>query len=355
MSTDFPGPPAMPLARVRIDETQEGPSVERPRHPGDTQQMAPAQRTVPNVRPVQVPGPSPAPDAARTAADLPGLPRGQTVTPPDARWATAPLLDAKARAGGLEVRAVYCCAVDRYRLMFARALLDRGFAAMDYDHRLDRALDRIDESGARSVLLLHGNLPGETFGDALIARIRQRTNTPILLVGFPQGVVDPHMHQDVAVLPPPVTVAAVADAANRLKPTPQSSLVRRLLELPHFSRHGTDAVAWLVDNAEPRPLYPQQVAYGRDEAADALYFVLAGGVMLTLGDQEVDGVGIGGIFGEGALLDEGSRRPTAAVAREATVLLRITPENLAAGPASFRALVFELIARTLAPRTRAPR
>jgi hypothetical protein len=239
--------------------------------------------------------------------------------------------------------------------MFARALNDRGFVNMDYDYRLDRALERIEQGGAYGILMLHGNLPGETIDDALVARIRDRTVTPILLVGFPVGVVDVNKHRDVEILPPPVTVAAVADAAERLKPTPLSSLVRRLLELPGFTRHGADAVTYLVENAEPSPLYPQKSLYKADDPADSLYFVLAGGVMLSRDDRELDGVGIGAVLGESAILEDGARRQTDAIAREATVLLRIRRDIVDQGPASFRALVFELIAQTLSPRTRAPR
>ncbi len=77
--------------------------------------------------------------------------------------------------------------------------------------------------------------------------------------------------------------------------------------------------------------------------------------MLSRDDRELDGVGIGSILGESAILEDGARRKTDAIAREATVLLRIRREVVDGGPASFRALVFELIAQTLAPRTRALR
>ena len=313
---------------------------------------------------------SPAPDGLPDEADMP-IPTSQrgvtadptdevstvrrTVTPPEARLPTAPIPDAQARAKKRELKAEYCCAVDRYRLMFARALADRGFANMDYDYRLDRALDRIEQGGAYGILMLHGNLPGETIDDKLLARIRERTVTPVLLIGFPGDVVDTSAYRDVEILPPPVTVAAVADAAERLKPTPQSSLVRRLMELPGFTRHGPDAVTYLVEHAEPTPLYPQQSLYRADEPADSLFFVLAGGVMLSRDDRELDGVGVGAILGESAILEDGARRKTDAVSREATVLLRIRREVFDDGPASFKALVFELIAQTLAPRTRAPR
>ena len=77
--------------------------------------------------------------------------------------------------------------------------------------------------------------------------------------------------------------------------------------------------------------------------------------MLSRDDLELDGVGIGSVLGESAILEDGARRLTDAVAREATVLLRIRRSVLDEGPSSFKALIFELIAQTLAPRTRAPR
>ncbi len=265
---------------------------------------------------------------------------------------------AKARPGsavGAAQKAAYCCAVDRYRLTFARALSERGFTAMDYDYRLDRALQRLAEGGGYGVLMLHGNLPDETIDEALIQRIRTRTATPLLLIGYPTGSIDTSKFADVDILPPPVTVMGMADAAEKLRPNPQSGLVRRLMGLPGIARHGVDAVAYLVDRADPTPLYPQQVLYRQDEPADAMFFVLAGGVMLSQDDQEVDGVGMGFVLGESAILEDGRRRATDATAREATVLLRIPRAAVDEGPASFRALIFELIARTLAPRARSAR
>jgi len=252
-------------------------------------------------------------------------------------------------------KAAYCCAVDRYRLTFARALSERGFKAMDYDYRLDRALERLAEGGGYGVLMLHGNLPDETIDEALIERIRATTATPLLLIGYPTGSIDISKFADVDILPPPVTVMGVADAAQKLRPNPQSGLVRRLMGLPGIARHGVDAVSYLVDHADPTPLYPQQVLYRKDEPADAMFFVLAGGVMLSQDEQEVDGVGMGFVLGESAILEDGRRRATDATAREATVLLRIPRAAVDEGPASFRALIFELIARTLAPRARSAR
>ncbi len=350
---EIPPPVRAPLGRVEADGTDRLSPV--PREPAsglsdDTMEASAILRTA------QM---SPAPDGLPGMGELPATEdrTGElsTVTPPEARLPTVPMPDAQARAKKHELKAEYCCAVDRYRLMFARALADRGFANMDYDYRLDRALERIEQGGAYGILMLHGNLPGVTIDDKLLNKIRETTVTPVLLIGFPDGVVDVNQHRDVEVLPPPVTVAAVADAAERLKPTPQSSLVRRLMELPGFGRHGPDAVTYLVENAEPAPLYPQQSLYRAEEPADSLYFVLAGGVMLSRDDRELDGVGIGSILGESAILEDGARRKTDAIAREATVLLRIRREVVDGGPASFRALVFELIAQTLAPRTRALR
>ena len=72
-------------------------------------------------------------------------------------------------------------------------------------------------------------------------------------------------------------------------------------------------------------------------------------------DDNTAGTLMGFVLGESAILEDGRRRATDATAREATVLLRIPRAAVDEGPASFRALIFELIARTLAPRARSAR
>jgi CRP-like cAMP-binding protein len=64
------------------------------------------------------------------------------------------------------------------------------------------------------------------------------------------------------------------------------------------------------------------VVFEAGDAGDCMYLVKSGSVALELGDQRLETVGSGGLFGEMSLID-GSARSARAVATEPTLLVPI--------------------------------
>ncbi len=250
----------------------------------------------------------------------------------------------------MDRRIAYVAANDRHRLLFEGALTPLGFNGMVYYPTLDGALDAIQDNDSFRLIMLHGPLSGVTPSDALISGIRAKAKVPVLVLNH-DGPWTGVAHRDVVVLPPPVTAALVAEAAAKLRRVNKGKLVERLLRSPGFEKFSEDALAYMLGQAKAVQLFDEEVVFDKGDPGDTMYFVLAGNVSILLGGREVEQVGAGGILGEMAML-EGRIRSARAVTTETTVLLEIEAKVVERADATFRAIFFELITRTLILRLR---
>lgn len=248
-------------------------------------------------------------------------------------------------------RVAYIAATDQYRLLFGRALEQVGYGQLHFGRDLDSGLDHMDDTDSDGLVIVHGGVAGRSMDLGLIEEIRVETSAPVVLLGFdPQALsID---REDVMVVPPPVTVAALAQAAASMRHVPHSQLVRRLIRTRTFESFSADAVAFLLSRARARQLQPGELLFGEGDPGDSMHFVLVGSIALSIGDRVLESVGPGGIFGEMAML-EGRERSAKAEAEGVTVLLEIDHASVEEADTAFRAVLFELITRTTIRRLRA--
>lgn len=247
-------------------------------------------------------------------------------------------------------RVAYVCKSDAHRLLFEQALGPLGFSQVLHYATLEAALDALREEGQFRLVIIDGPLPGVTPGDSLVSGVRAAAKVPLLLLNY-DGGWSGSAWSDVTVLPPPITAAAVVKAAAKLRRVSQGKLVSRLLRSPGFETFSEDALAFLLDQASAVQLRAGDVLFDAGTPGDTMYFVLSGCVSIHLGDREVEQVRAGGVFGEMAML-EGRARSAMALAEETSVLLEVRGSVVDESTTAFRAVLFELITRTLVRRLR---
>lgn len=128
--------------------------------------------------------------------------------------------------------------------------------------------------------------------------------------------------------------------------------VRHLASVPALAGLEPDALRLIAFSGESRILRTGDVLFRRDDVSDGGYVVLSGAV--ALGDGGARGttlVRAPGLIGATALLVE-TRRPTSAVAREASSVLKISRDLfrrvLSEHPRSARRLEADLLAQVAA-------
>ena len=250
----------------------------------------------------------------------------------------------------MDRRVAYVAPNDRHRILFEGALNPLGYAGLVHFQTLDSALESIKHNDAYRLVMLHGPLAGVTPSDALVSAIRAKARIPVLVLNH-DGPWTGAAYSDVEVLPAPVTAASVAEAAARLRRVNHGKLVDRLLRSPGFEKFSEDALAYLLGQSRAVQLQDGDVLFDKGASGDTMYFVLAGEITIHLGGREVERVQAGGILGEMAML-EGRIRSARASATDTTVLLELEARGIERADMAFRAILFELITRTLILRLR---
>jgi len=244
----------------------------------------------------------------------------------------------------------YVCSTDSHRLLFEQTLSPLGLTPVVHYPTLDSALEALRDGGPVRMLILHCPLPGVVPGDTVLQSIRAAANVPVLVLNHEGGWTGTAW-SDVTVIPPPVTAAGLVKAAAKLRRVSQSKLVSRLLRSPGFEAFSQDALSFLLDQASAVQLQRGEALFHSGAQGDRMYFVLSGCVSIHLGEREVERVRAGGVFGEMAML-EGRERSATAVAEETCVLLEVKGSVVDESTTAFRAVLFELITRTLVSRLR---
>lgn len=245
----------------------------------------------------------------------------------------------------------YVCADDRHRLLFASTLQPLGVDRLDYFPWLKAALEHLSGSDEYLAIVIHGRISGMVVDEEALRRVREVTGIPVLLLGFSAEGWHADAHGQVVLVPRPVTAAALTQAVAGLRDVPHPKLVKRLRRSPGFKTFSETALAYLLGRAEAAQLLPGEVLFDEGDPGDSMFFVITGLVEITIAGKEVEQVGPGGILGEMAML-AGHVRSAAARAVETTVALEVGGEALHGSDADFRAIFFELVARTLVDRLR---
>jgi len=244
----------------------------------------------------------------------------------------------------------YIAPSDKFRITFSRTLEQVGYEAMLFSRSIEGGLKHVADGGSESLIIIHGRPEGAEIDEAMLLGIREQTEAPVILLGFPADIVDP-LPKDVVVVEQPITVAALAKTAASLRHIPHNALVQKLIRTRAFEAFSADAVAYLLANAKARQLQPDEVLFDRGDPGDCMYFVLVGSVAISLGARVLESVKPGGIFGEMAML-EGLERSARATSEGLTVLLEVDQAAIEQSDTAFRAVVFELITRTTIRRLR---
>ncbi len=120
--------------------------------------------------------------------------------------------------------------------------------------------------------------------------------------------------------------SGIGDPPGMLDPM---EIAVQLQEVPAFDRLSTQQLVSLAERLHEERYAAGEAIFAEGDEGDGLYFVLGGEVELTVGDVELERVGVGAFFGELSTLD-GVPRSTASRACQDTRLLRLGREDLLA-------------------------
>ena len=201
------------------------------------------------------------------------------------------------------------------------------------------------------LIILHGPLPALTIDDGLVEKLRELTQAPVFLLDWDEES-DASSYDGFEIVPSPVTAAALAQAVARFrKPREENELLDRLLNAPGFQTFTEAAMVHLLNGASAVQFQEDEQVFEEGAPSDSMFFVLAGSISLRLGDQEVERVEAGGMFGEMGML-EAKPREARAVSDATSVLLQVKSDTLQAANQEFRCIFFELVTRVLVRRLR---
>jgi CRP-like cAMP-binding protein len=210
--------------------------------------------------------------------------------------------------------------------------------------QLDHALTRMRKEPA-DALILHAPLPGIELTQALVDRIQRASQAKIVVL----GVDDLRDNRNQRVIPDPVTAAELATSLTSLCPTESSVLLENLLRSEAFDLFTQSAVAYLLSRTSALQLQPGEQLFSEGDVGNSMFFILTGVIGLRLTTMELPSLTTGALFGEMSML-QGSPRSATAYALEPTVLLEVPAEVVEDADSDFRAVLFELISRTLMER-----
>jgi CRP-like cAMP-binding protein len=226
---------------------------------------------------------------------------------------------------------------------FASALRMMGWSLIPYA-QLDHALNHL-RTKPSSALILHAPLEGITLTQDLVDRIQRAGDTKIVIL----GVDDLRDNRNQRVVPEPVTAAELATCLSALVPTDGTIVLQDLLQSDTFESFTQEAVSYLISRSAASQWEAGQVLFRQGDAGDTMFFVLTGEIGLSLGDIELPTLGTSSLFGEMSML-QGTPRSATATALEPTVLLEVPASVVEHADAEFRAVLFELVSRTLMQR-----
>ena len=240
-------------------------------------------------------------------------------------------------------QAVYVSTELTEQPFFASALRMMGWSLVPYA-QLDHALNHLRKSSA-DALILHAPLAGIELTQPLIDRIQRAADTKIVILGSDE-LRDKRTQR---VVPDPVTAADLASSLSALCPTEGKVILHDLLRSETFEAFTQEAVAYLLSRASATQWQEGQVLFDRGDPGESMFFILTGAMEITLDGHSLVTLGTGSLFGEMAML-QGTPRSATATATEPTVLLEVPASIVEQADAEFRAVLFELISRTLMGR-----
>ncbi len=226
---------------------------------------------------------------------------------------------------------------------FAAALRMMGWSLVPYA-QLDHALNHLRKTPA-DALILHAPLAGIELSQPLVDRIQRAGGTKIVILG------DDYLrdNRNQRVVPEPVTAADLATSLSALCPTDGQVILHDLLQSETFEAFTQEAVSYLLSRSAATQWQTGQVLFNQGDSGASMFFILTGGMEIKLGDHSLVTLGTGSLFGEMSML-QGTPRSATAVASEPTVLLEVPADVVEQADAEFRAILFELISRTLMGR-----
>jgi len=240
-------------------------------------------------------------------------------------------------------QAVYVSSELTEQPFFAAALRMMGWSLVPYA-QLDHALNHLRKSSA-DALILHAPLVGIELSQPLVDRIQRAADTKIVILGS-DDLRDTRTQR---VVPEPVSAAELASSLSALCPTEGKVILHDLLQSETFEAFTQEAVGYLLSRAAATQWQPGQVLFRRGEPGDTMFFILTGSMDISLDGHSLVTLGTGSLFGEMAML-QGTPRSATATAVEPTVLLEVPATVVEQADAEFRAVLFELISRTLMGR-----
>jgi len=226
---------------------------------------------------------------------------------------------------------------------FASALRMMGWSLVPYA-QLDHALNHLRKKEA-DALILHAPLAGIELTQPLVDRIQRAARCKIVVLG------DDHLrdNRNQRIVPEPATAAELATSLSALIPTDGQVLLHDLLQSETFEHFTQEAVSYLLSRSAATQWETGQVLFNQGDSGASMFFILTGGMEIKLGEHSLVTLGTGSLFGEMSML-QGTPRSATAIASEATVLLEVPAEVVEQADAEFRAILFELISRTLMGR-----
>ena len=240
-------------------------------------------------------------------------------------------------------QAVYVSTELTEQPFFASALRMMGWSLVPYA-QLDHALNHFQKQRA-DALILHAPIAGIELSQPLVDRIQRAADTKIVILGSDE-LRDTRTQR---VVPDPVTAAELASSLSALCPTEGKVILHDLLRSETFEGFTQEAVGYLLSRAAATQWHAGQVLFERGDPGDSMFFILTGSMEITLDGHSLVTLGTGSLFGEMAML-QGTQRSATATAQEPTVLLEVPAEVVEQADAEFRAVLFELISRTLMGR-----
>lgn len=240
-------------------------------------------------------------------------------------------------------QAVYVSTELTEQPFFASALRMMGWSLVPYA-QLDHALNHLRKNSA-DALILHAPLAGIELTQPLVDRIQRAADTKIVVLGSD----DLRDKRTQRVVPDPVTAADLASSLSALCPTEGKVILHDLLRSETFEAFTQEAVGYLLSRASATQWQEGQILFQRGDPGDSMFFILTGGMEITLDGHSLVTLGTGSLFGEMAML-QGTPRSATAAATEPTVLLEVPASIVEQADAEFRAVLFELISRTLMGR-----
>jgi CRP/FNR family cyclic AMP-dependent transcriptional regulator len=226
---------------------------------------------------------------------------------------------------------------------FASALRMMGWSLVPYA-QLDHALTHLRKNPA-DALILHAPLAGIELTQPLVDRIQRAANTKVVILG------DDHLrdNRNQRVVPDPATAAELATSLSALCPTDGQVILHELLQSETFEAFTQEAVSYLLSRSAATQWQTAQVLFNEGDSGDSMFFILTGGIEIKLGGHSLVTLTTGSLFGEMSML-QGTPRSATAIASEPTVLLEVPAKVVEQADAEFRAILFELISRTLMSR-----